>query len=337
MSYRYRVFEEVETMDICKEFDFEIDKIVKIVLEKKPRRILIQLPDGFRKCFNYISQAIENSIKESINIIFSLNPSYGPCLVDEHSARDVNADLIIHFGHTEYPLYKPSIDTVFIPVEYRGVDLEKIRNLINDICFQDNKICVTATAQHISLAKNLNKKECKIMFKGVALGCIPIDTNECDVLVVIAGGMFNCISQYLAAKNRNPKLNIFCLDPYNYRLWSPLKEIDRIIRVRLWKISKASEGRKWLIVTGFYGQSRDVLVEKLIRKAESRGISIDVAKIFKLDRNVIIDMLDSYDAIIVASCPYLAFDFYDIDIPVITIGEAFMILDGDYNRYVYPW
>jgi len=336
MPHRYSVPKEVEIMDFCKDFNFDIDKIVKVLREKKVRRILIQLPEGFYRCYNYIAKSIRDLAGE-IDIILSLNPSHGPCLVDEYAAKEVGAELIIHFGHTEYPLYRPSITTLFVPVEYVSTNLEKIEEMIKDICSKNKKICITTTAQHVSLVRKLNYKDCDIVFKGTSLGCIPIDVSDCTILVVIAGGMFNCISQYLTVRSRNSIIDVVCIDPYTYRLWSPVKEADRIMRIRFWKIAKASEGRRWLIVTGFYGQSREDLAYALLERLRNRGLYVDVAKVLKLDRNIITNIGNDYDVIVVVSCPYLAFDFYDVDIPVITPGEALMIIDGVKDRYVYPW
>ncbi|MEM1541779.1 MAG: diphthamide synthesis protein [Ignisphaera sp.] len=323
-------------MDFCKDFDFDIDRVVKVVKENKVQRILIQLPEGFYRCYNYIAKSIRDLAGE-IDIILSLNPSHGPCLVDEYTAREVGAELILHFGHTEYPLYRPSINTLFVPVEYVSADFEKIGKMIKDICSKNKKICITTTAQHTSLARKLNHKDCDIIFKGISLGCMSTNVSGCANLVVIAGGMFNCISQYLMVRSRDPTIDVMCVDPYTYRLWSPVKEVDRIMRIRLWKTAKASEGRRWLIVTGFYGQSREDLVDALLERLRNKGLYVDVAKVLKLDRNVITNIGSNYDVIVVASCPYLAFDFYDVDVPVITPGEALMVIDDMKDRYVYPW
>ncbi|MEM2512102.1 MAG: diphthamide synthesis protein, partial [Ignisphaera sp.] len=115
------------------------------------------------------------------------------------------------------------------------------------------------------------------------------------------------------------------------------EEIRKILSTRIWKIHEALNKQRWLIVIGFYGQSRNELVKLLVNKLRERGFDVSVAKVLKIDRESLLNLGSSFDVVVIASCPYLAFDFYDLDIPVLTIGEALMIINGDMSRYIYPW
>lgn len=326
-------------MDVCSEHDFGLSSVVQKIREVNAKTIVVQLPNGFQKCFDYIAQKIKDYVGAQLKIVLSLNPSYGSCLVDEHTAEEIGADIIIHFGHVIYPLYTPRIRTLFIPVEYKGVDINKIKMLFKNICTDYSKrICIASSSQHIELSKDIELSDgCSYVYKGVAFGCIPVDVSGCDALVVVAGGRFSCLSQYLALITQNSNLPIYCLDPYSYSLWRPENEVNKFIKVRMWKIFKAMEGKRWLIIMGFYGQARHKIVDVLANKLRSRGFEVSIAKVLKLDRDTIVNLGKGFDVIVVASCPYLAFDFYDMDPPILTIGEAFMVSTGNTERYVYPW
>lgn len=325
-------------MDFCLDYDFEFERVIQKIKEINAKTIVIQLPDGFQRCADYVIQKLKEYSGRELEIILSLNPSYGPCLIDEYSAFEVNADMIVHFGHIEYPLYRPRITTLFIPVEYKAFDVNKIRSLIRSVCRKGKKICITSTSQHIGLSKSLeDTDECSYKYTGVAFGCIPVNPDECDIVVVIAGGRFGCVSQYLILTSKDIRTTVYCLDPYSYKLWNPENEYSKFMKIRMWKVYEAATRRKWLIVTGYYGQARHELVNTLIDKLRSRGVEIEVAKVLKLSRDVIENLGKGFEVIVIASCPYLAFELYDMDKPVLTIGEALMIANDDMERYVYPW
>lgn len=326
-------------MSVCLEHNFELDFIAHELKKIKAKRILVQLPEGFRICIDLITQKLREHLGEDIEILYSLNPAYGPCLVDEYGADEVGADIIIHFGHVEYPFYRPSTRTMFIPVEFQAADADKARSLLNTVCKENIRVCLASTSQHIKLCKRLEEipNKCQVTYKGVVYGCTAFDTENCDILVVVAGGRFSCLSQYLTLFQKEHNLIVYCLDPYVNTLWDPKEEIKKILSIRIWKIHEALNKRRWLIVAGFYGQSRNELVKLLVNKLRKRGFEVSVAKALKIDRESLLNLGSSFDVVVIASCPYLAFDFYDLDIPVLTIGEALMIINGDMSRYIYPW
>uniref|UniRef100_A0A7C2V9D4 2-(3-amino-3-carboxypropyl)histidine synthase n=1 Tax=Ignisphaera aggregans TaxID=334771 RepID=A0A7C2V9D4_9CREN len=326
-------------MDVCLDHDFDLVKVVEEIRKAKARKILVQLPEGFHRCFNSISHALKSSIGNNLEIFLSLNPSYGPCLIDEHTANEINADMIVHFGHVEYPYYRPRVRVLYVPVEYKGVDMHRVKELLASLCREGEKLCIVSTSQHIELCKKLEKElsDCNISYRGTVFGCTHADVRSCSTLLVIAGGRFSCIAQGLQLQSRGSGLRIMCLDPYTYRLWNPAEELVKILRVRMWKVHKALEGKRWLIVSGTYGQSRKELVDMLLNKLREKGFEVDVAKVLRLDRDSIVNIGSSYDVVVVVSCPYQAFDFYDLEVPIITVGEAFMVLAGNIERYIYPW
>lgn len=331
-------------MDFCENFNFEVEKIVETVKLKKLKRLYIQLPEGFQRCAKHIVDRIGKLMSEEVEIFISANPSYGSCLVDELGAKDVHADMVVHFGHAPYPHYKYSVDVLFVPVEYEGVDRIKLLEIIERMCTDEReRICLATTPQHINITKSICSeiRKCNCIYRGVVTGCYLAESRDCNKLIIVGGGRFHCIAQALYEFRGNPNnlAKILCLDPYSYSIWSPVKDVEKLLRVRLWKMHQAINTGKWLIVDGFYGQHRGEIIAHLTKMLKAHNKDFSIVKALKLDREFLVNLEAdrSFDVIVIASCPYLAFDFIDFEKPVLTVGEALMVLSGDVGRYAYPW
>ncbi|MEL9939748.1 MAG: 2-(3-amino-3-carboxypropyl)histidine synthase subunit 1/2 [Ignisphaera sp.] len=329
-------------MSFCNDYDFEIDNIVKFIEENKARKILLQMPEGLQVCSSLIVDSLKNRLGDSIEIYLSLNPSYGSCLVDEYGASEIGADVVIHIGHDEYPLYKPRKPTLFIRGDYKKIDKEKIRETLKSICNEyPQPVCVASTAQHIKELNGIlnNIDACSTLFKGIILGCVPADTKECGIDVIVAGGRFHCIAQALNNYSKYGRAKTICIDPYTNIVWNPEKEVEKILRVRLWKVREAFDARKWLIIDGFYGQHRQSVVDLITNEIKKRGMGYLIVKALKIDRSLLDNIYagEGFDAVAVVACPHIAFDLMDYSRPVLTVGEALMALHKDITRYRYPW
>jgi len=313
-------------MSFCSDYDFEIERIVSEIRRVNARRILIQLPEGFQRCFPQIAEEISSRVRDAI-LYLTLNPSYGACLVDENAAREVGAELIIHFGHIPYPTYRPSIPTLFIPVEYVRIDYSWLERALS----RYSNSTVYTTAQHLRTVSRLCR-DLNMVFGGVVLGCW-MRKPLTERIVIVSGGLTQC----LAAQLMNPRIETVCIDPYSHRI--EVIDSRRVLGARLWKVSKAFDARTLLVIDGMYGQSRPEIVRRIIGEAQRVGTKVWVAKVLRLDESVLRNLeLESYDAIVVASCPRIAVDdLAHLETPVLTPGEALAALAKDLERYVYPW
>ncbi|MEM0026408.1 MAG: 2-(3-amino-3-carboxypropyl)histidine synthase subunit 1/2 [Ignisphaera sp.] len=329
-------------MSFCNDYDFEIEDIIKFIEDNKAKKILLQMPEGLQVCSSLIVDSLKTKLGSSVEIYLSLNPSYGSCLVDEYSASELGVDAIIHIGHVEYPLYKPRKPTLFIRGGYKKINKEKVREMLMNICCKYSQpICILTTAQHVKELNDIvsSVDTCNLLFKGVILGCMPIETNECSVDIIVAGGKFHCITQALNNYSKYGHSKTVCIDPYTNAFWKPEKEVEKILRIRLWKVREAFEARKWLIIDGFYGQHRQHIIDLLVDEIKRRGADYLVVKALKIDRSLLDNIYanESFDAVIVVACPHIAFDLMDYSKPVLTVGEALMALHKDITRYRYPW
>ena len=98
--------------------NFEIEKVVRELKKRKPKKVLVQLPEGIKQKAIEISETIENL---GIEVIFSGETSWGACSIAVQEAEALQVDLIVHFGHAKF------IDTDF-PILYIEVKDELIFN-----------------------------------------------------------------------------------------------------------------------------------------------------------------------------------------------------------------
>ncbi len=318
----------------CLDYDFQIDSVSRWVKEKGFKKVVLQLPPALQRCAAYIVSSLAEQIKD-VEFIVSANPSYGACLVDEATALAVGAEAIIHFGHVEYPLYKPSIPTLFVPLEWVKANLAWLTATLREVC-EGLRCCVVTTAQHLVTISKICR-ELGIEFKGIVLGCLaPDDLRNCEKVVVVAGGDFHCVS---LALRRSSCEGMVCIDPYAKRVFDPCNEFRKILKIRMWKIYECLNAKKWLIVNGLYGQNRSELMNRLKKLVESSGGSAYIASALSISENVIRNLdSEDIDCIVITACPRIAIDdMCSYEKPVLTPGEALMVLTKNLDRYVYPW
>jgi len=97
-------------------YDLELDKVAdkikketsksKILSAKdkslsKAKTVLIQLPDGLKPKAKEIREFLAKKVDKNIKILFWAGSCFGACDVPT-SAKNVNVDLIIQFGHSEW-------------------------------------------------------------------------------------------------------------------------------------------------------------------------------------------------------------------------------------------
>lgn len=338
---------------MCVSYDFKLDYLLEIIEKGNYKKILIQLPNGLKKHYKYIVDYL-NERYPGIKVYVSLSPTYGACDIAEEHARRIGVDLIVHIGHTPYPWYKPRTNTVFIEAKYMYSISE---NLFNELVKQLNErscrnIGILTVVQHshnvpelkeFLLSKGFNPivgiPKYNIMVNGQVLGCeysaATSIANKVDCFTIISGGMFHALGVFLAT--RKPVLKI---DPYEDKVTDITDEGRKLLMKRYGTIMKALDVRSLGVINGGKpGQYRPWLVNIILKKAQRRNIRTYLFIADELNKNILRNIdIPEIDAYTVVSCPRLPIDdLYDYEKPVLTPGEALMILNNDISRYLFPW
>ncbi len=328
-------------------YDFEIERIASYIKEKNYKRILIQIPNGLKIYVPYIYRELRKRVEDNVEIVFSGDSAWGSCMLIDQEAKNKDYDLLVHIGHIEYPYYRSSFNTLYIPAySLLDVDQKTIEYAIEILKRYDaKKIGIFSTIQHVRLLPKIEEvlsRYFDIVFSGkgsVVLGCdysAPYSIiHKVDAFVIISGGVYHGLGLGL----HDIVKPVIKIDPYERRAVDLTQEIYKIRQIRYYKIIQAQDAKHWIIIDGVRGQSREWFrkyLEKLIR---DRGgeyityISENITREFLL--NIDTEWVDAY---VILACPRIPIDdLADFHKPVLTPAEARMILTGKINRYSFPW
>lgn len=330
-------------------YDFKEELIAEEIKKRNAKKVLLQFPEGLRIFSTQVVQKLQ-SLLPDVEFIISSDPNWGACDIAEDEAKLINADLIVHFGHTPYTWYYPKFPTLFIPVESKlDVTEEQINEAINFAKkYEAKSVGLTATVQHVKLLPKLAEKmskhfEVKIgkpsstfMFDGQILGCDykAATSVDADVYINISGGIFHALGVGLSTSK--PIINI---DPYSQKVEDLTREVYKTIKVRYAKIMEAIDKKNWGIIQGaMVGQNRPLMVKYFEKKLKEKGYSIFIFLSRVLTKETLRNLNPSIEVFLVTSCPRLPIDdLYDFEKPVLTPGEAKMIIFNKFDKYIFPW
>lgn len=330
-------------------YDFKEELIVEEIKKRNCKKVLLQFPEGLKVFSVRVVQKL-NELLPDVDFIVSSDPNWGACDIAEDEAKNLNVDLIIHFGHTPYTWYYPKFPTLFIPVESNlDISDEQINTVVElGKKYEAKSIGLTATIQHAKLLPKISQKlkgefEVKIgrpsssfMLDGQILGCdYKAATDvDADIYVNVSGGLFHALGVGLSTNKP-----IIKIDPYTQKVEDLTKEVYKIIKIRYAKIIEAIDKRNWGIIQGaMVGQNRPLMVKFFEKKLKEKGYNTFVFLNRVLTKDTLRNLSPSIEVFLVTSCPRLPIDdLYDFDRPVLTPGEAKMIISNKFDKYIFPW
>jgi len=81
-------------------YNLEIEKVIKAIKKQKANRVLIQLPEGLKNQATGIASEIEKNT--DAQCIIWIGSCYGACDLPQ-GLEKLNIDLVIQFGHSQWP------------------------------------------------------------------------------------------------------------------------------------------------------------------------------------------------------------------------------------------
>ncbi len=325
---------------------------------REARRIVVQLPDGLKQEANCI---VDELAKHSgAEVYIHGDPSYGACDLQYPQLKaTLDPDIIVHVGHTPYPegIANPRLQprgrprVVYAPARSMlrpsTRTLEEAARLL--VSRSAGRVVVVATGQHAHILEWVAGELRRLgvdavvpkglqpyFLDGQVIGCdYRIALAKGDAYLIVAGGIFHALGLYLAT--RRPLVKV---DPYRDEAVDLTPLGERTLKIRLYKVSKAMDARRWGIIVGLKtGQYRPWLVEALRRRMSEAGVEYRLIAVENMSENVLRNLdNDWYQAFTVTSCPRIPIDdLQDYEKPVLTPGEAFMALEGRLEPYRFPW
>lgn len=311
--------------------NFEKEKLISELKERKPKKVLVQLAEGIKQNAPEISEWIEGL---GIECIFSGETCWGACSVAVQEAQALGVDLLVHFGHAQFI----EVDFPILYMEVQDVlDLKPLLNKSLDSLKDYNKIGLSYSIQHRHDIENikkfyeqngkqvtLSKKAGTNAYEGHITGCeyrgLRAIQEEVDCFVII-GNQFHSMGAVLAVKKP-----VILIDVYNDNVRSMAGLREKILKQRIFSIEKLKEAKNVGIIVEIKPGQKFGNPVKLLEKFRAAGKTAIVITMSELTPDKLMNFYN-IDAFIELACPRIALDdFYKYEKPILTMREALVAL-----------
>ncbi|MAG45236.1 MAG: diphthamide biosynthesis enzyme Dph2 [Nanoarchaeota archaeon] len=315
------------------EYDFEEERIIEEIKERKAKRILLQLPEGVKKEGLRLSKLIES--KTNSKLFISGGSCWGGCDLAVEEAKKINVDLLVHFGHApfvnvKFPvLYiemKAKVD--LIPVlkkEIKKIEADKLA-LVGSVQYREQLGDVKGFLEDEGKKIIIPNKKGFSAFDGHVIGC------EFSGLVKIGHKIEGCLVlgnkfHALGAALTLVDIPVYLFDEHTNKIELMDKEKDKILKQRAISLDRVRRITKIGILVdmkpGQYNLERAEGLKKNLEKIGKKVVII-IVKEFNPDT-----LMNFYDVkgFIDTACPRIAIDDYGrYDKPMINMREAQILL-----------
>lgn len=196
-------------------YNFEIPKTIWRIKQIEAKRVGLQMPEGLLMFATTICDIIEEFTAADTVIMGDV--TYGACCIDDYTAKALNVDLLVHYGHS---CLIPVDQTEGIKVLYIFVDIKidslHFVNTIEHNFKTTDRLCFISTIQFLTTlhaaAKELKEMGYQVtipqsrpLSPGEVLGCTAPHIHNVDVLIYLGDGRFHLEAAMIA----NPHLRAF--------------------------------------------------------------------------------------------------------------------------------
>jgi len=289
-----------------------IKELVRQIKEKKPRRVLLQLPDGLKKSAIQIAVAIE---KEGIEVFLSADPCYGAC---DMPVAGIDIDLIVHVGHNKfYKNIKTSVPVLYFPwtisVNIENVDFSIIK---------EKRVGLITTVQHLNALEHVSallKDAGKVPVKGgQILGCWTENAEKIrdriDAFLFIGSGSFHPLGL------KGKKVYSLNLEK------NKIEDIDtkKMEKKRFANIYKCKDAKSFgILVSTKPGQAGLEKAEKIKTELEKKDKKAFIVIMNEISSDKLLGI--GVDAFINTACPRLTDNCFDK--PIINAEDLKIVLE----------
>ncbi len=298
--------------------DKEYEILKKEILKRKPKKIILQAPEGMKTSVQDIADKI---CKLGPKCIIWADPCFGACDIPENPAKMLGADLIAHIGHAQF--MKPGeIPIIFLECRSNADFDQLIESNLPAIPYK--KIGLVATIQYLGAIpkiKNLLEKKGKEVFiaksksmkyKGQVLGCnagaAEAIEDKVDCFITLASGKFHALG--VAKKVQKP---VFLANLDTGKIESTDKEKRLFEKKRILKLEKLKDAKNiGILVSTKKGQLSST--DNIEKKLEQENKKVWILAMDYISPEKILGM--NFDILINTACPRIEEDLV-FNVPVI--------------------
>jgi 2-(3-amino-3-carboxypropyl)histidine synthase len=316
-------------------FAFEEERIKQEIQKLCAKRVLIQLPQGLKPEAPRIAKIVE---KTGAIAIISADPCYGACDIATTEAAALNADMIIHFGHSKFVKHT-SIPTIYVETSAlinTAEVLEKALPLLQSY----SKIGLATSIQHIHTLKETREflmRAGKTVILGEAgqtehagqiIGCeysnVKSIADEVDAYLFIGGGFFHALG--ISLSTSKPTI---VADPYDNRAFSVNDIAQKILKQQWVCIEQAKNAKNIGVIIGLKpGQKKIEDALKIKEIIEKHGKTAYLLAIREVTPEALLEF-PTLDAYVNTACPRISLEAPEkFTKPILTINE-FMVATGE--------
>ena len=311
--------------------DFEKEKLISELNERKPKKVLVQLAEGIKRDASEISNWIESL---GIECIFSGETCWGACSVAVQEAQALGVDLLVHFGHAQFI----EVDFPILYMEVQDIlDLNPILNKSLPHLEQYKSIGLSYSIQHRHDIENVKKfyedngkkvtlsqKAGTNAYEGHITGCeyrgLKAIQDQVDAFVII-GNQFHSMGATLALTKP-----VILIDVYNDDVRSMAGLKEKILKQRLFSIEKFKAAKNVAIIVEIKPGQKFGNPKKLLEKLRNAGKNAIVITMSELTPDKIMNFYH-IDAFVELACPRIALDdFAKYPKPILTMLEAMVAI-----------
>ena len=294
--------------------NIDLSEAIEEIKKLGAKTVLLQIPEGLKTRNLEIAQELQN--KTNATIVSTIDPCFGACGLAETEAKQINADLIVHLGHSRF--FSPVTKTIFVPLSYL-LESKKLKELASNsvqILKKNSvkKISLCTTLQYLEYLPLLKKEfeksgikaetaKGKNLSEGQVLGCNYSGVSKnTDAVVFFGDGLFHALGIAFSSKNR-----VFTMNPMNNEVKALEGEKELFLKKRFALIEKAMNAEKiGIILSGKKGQfkmQKALELRELVEKHKKKAF-LFIADLIKPDYLLGIDA----DAFVCTACPRIAID-----------------------------
>jgi 2-(3-amino-3-carboxypropyl)histidine synthase len=311
--------------------NFENERLIRELKRLKPKKVLVQLPEGIKQNSFDILKTFEAL---NIEVVFSGETCWGGCSVGVEEAKIVGADLIVHFGHAEF--VKVNFPVLYIEIKDELNLTPLLKKSLHEL--RDfNKIGLSYSVQHLQDVKSivdfykkngkqvlLSRKKGNIAYEGQIVGCQYSGLKEIEKNVecfVIVGNNFHSMGAVLSVDKP-----VILIDVYNDEIKLMKGVRDKTLRQRILSVEKFKDCKKIGIILEMKQGQRFGSQKALIDKFKSAGKEVILITMNEISPDKLTNF-SSVEGFVELACPRIAIDdFAKYRKPIITFKEALVAI-----------
>lgn len=317
-------------------YDLEIERVSDEIRRRRARRALLQLPDGLRPQAFRLAGALRE--RTGAEVLLLGDSCYGACDVALRQAEALEADLLVHYGHSRM-LPDTGVPVLYVEAKM-DIDVESIVERALPLIKGWNTVGLTATVQHVhqlgEVAEALMRRGIhatigvgggKTPHDGQILGCdygsARAVAGKVEGFLFIGGGRFHPLGLALATGK-----TVVAADPYLSSVTAIGEEELRRLAMRRMATITAAKGAQHfgIIVSLKPGQFELTTARRLRDKLEQQGREAAVICLDEVRPETLTNFSEA-EAFINTACPRIAIDGVgDLRKPILTVEEAYVLL-----------